>query len=265
MRAAPFLVLGLIGAVAVRADSLFVRTSQLGTPYVFAIDPRSGEIATRYSLPPEIPDVAGGLDGIEWDAARGTFLLSGTRENRIWSVDSLFRSADERLVTPWDPDGIALHDGSLFVKNSDPPNEILYELDPLTGNVLNSFQIPDTISLMDLTSDGEHLWASESSPPRVWRIDPSDGSFDLHHSLELTRPILTAVAWGDSRLWLLDSSSADPAVYTLDRQNGTLTREFGLESGVIYLAAVFRGGLTPIERVSWGEVKRGFLSPGSPR
>lgn len=240
---------------------LVVRTTAVDTTFVTVIDTEGAELSAQTPLPPVIGPTSGKAEGIVWDG--GAYLLSDNSLDRVWAVSGDLQTAEARFTTPPFPGGLALHDDDLFLKVnvSDRLSDVIYRLDAMTGAIDDTLDVPESIpTIQDLTSDGEQLWAVDTSTPRVWRIDLLTRLFEDYHPLP--SPLFLAIAWDPENEWLwLVESGTPPAVHRMDPVTGDLTLEFSFDDGddwYLYQSATFRGDLTPTRRVSWGEVKDGF-------
>jgi len=88
----------------------------------------------------------------------------------------------------------------------------LYELDPLTGTVLNSY--PNRIAALgDIAWDGTHFWETDATNGLIWKFDPGQSSLQ---NFPAPGPGPAGIEWDGSRIWVCDwdtdrISAIDPA------------------------------------------------------
>jgi len=243
---------------------LIARTPVSDTTFVAVIDTESGTLISSASVPSEVSPNSTKAVGIAW--VDGDYLLVDDETDRIWTVTEDLQLAAERFATPPFPGGLTAHDGSLFLKvnGSGEQADMIYELDSMTGAVVDSIAVPDSIStIQDLTSDGTYLWAIDTSSPRIWRIDPATGQFEPSAELPGVLSFFFAIAWDPDNqwLWVVESAIDAPRVHTHVPGAGTINLAFSFDDGEewrFYRSMVFRNDMTPTREMSWGGVKSRF-------
>lgn len=231
----------------------------LTTNEVLAVD-LPGEGVGHYALPAELGPSVRGIE-------RGStmFVLADASSRQVWSVDEAFDNPGALFDLPAvNIEGIAFHGGDLVVNGQAPmvPPDTLYVVDGETGQALQRFPMPSGVrGLKDVTSDGTHVWGIDSAEQKLWRIDPTTGTFDLSYDLPGT--LIFAVAWNPSsmELWVFQSAQQNDIVgYVVDRDTGSAMEAMRVTKAAtaFVLAATFSDSVTPNVGSSWGSVKARF-------
>jgi len=93
----------------------------------------------------------------------------------------------------------------------------------LLGTAILVSSCPSPVSQgVGLTWDGSHLWVSDFSTRRAYRLDPADCS--IVSSIALPGPFPTGLAWDGTSLWNSDSGS--DTYYQINPSNGSVISSF---------------------------------------
>jgi len=120
---------------------------QIAEDRIQKIDPKSGKVLAS------IPGPGGGGDsGLAW--AEGTLWVGQYRNRKIHQIDpetgAILRTIESnRFVT-----GVTWVDGELWHATSEGDDSDLRRIDPQTGEVLESLDMPNGVSISGLESDG---------------------------------------------------------------------------------------------------------------
>src|ERR1700761_8732 len=119
---------------------------QLADDRIQKIDPKTGRVLAT------IPAPGGGGSGLAW--AEGTLWMGQYRNRKIYQIDpetgATLRTIDSnRFVT-----GITWVDGELWHGTWEGDESDLRRIDPRTGEVLDSIDMPPGIAVSGLESDG---------------------------------------------------------------------------------------------------------------
>jgi glutamine cyclotransferase len=120
---------------------------QIAENRIHKIDPASGEVLASIPAPG-----AGGDSGLAW--AEGTLWVGQYRERKIHQVDpdtgAVLRTIDcDRFVT-----GVTWVDGELWHATWEGDESDVRHIDPTSGEVLESLQMPAGVGVSGLESDG---------------------------------------------------------------------------------------------------------------
>ena len=120
---------------------------QLAEDRIQKIDPKTGRVLATIPAPG-----GGGDSGLAW--AEGTLWVGHYRERKIYQIDpetgAVLRTIESnRFVT-----GVTWIDGELWHGTWENDESELRRLDPRTGEVLESLEMPPGIGLSGLESDG---------------------------------------------------------------------------------------------------------------
>ena len=120
---------------------------QIVENHIQKIDPTTGGVLTTIPAPG-----AGGDSGLAW--AEGTLWVGQYRDRKIHQVDpetgAILRSiACDRFVT-----GVTWVDGELWHGTWEGDESDVRHIDPVTGEVLESLQMPSGVGVSGLESDG---------------------------------------------------------------------------------------------------------------
>ena len=136
-------------AVAAHAGTAFDgrHLFQIAEDRIQKIDPESGRVLATIPAPG-----GGGDSGLAW--AEGTLWVGQYRERRIHQVDpdtgAILRTiVSDRFVT-----GVTWVEGELWHATWEGDESELRRLDPLTGAVLDSLDLPAGVGVSGLESDG---------------------------------------------------------------------------------------------------------------
>jgi glutamine cyclotransferase len=119
---------------------------QLSDGVIQKIDPESGRVLST------LPAPGGGGSGLAW--AEGTLWMGQYRNRKIHQIDpntgTVLRTIESnRFVT-----GVTWVDGELWHATSEAGESDLRHVDPQTGEVLESLEMPPGVSVSGLESDG---------------------------------------------------------------------------------------------------------------
>ncbi|HEX7153177.1 MAG TPA: glutaminyl-peptide cyclotransferase [Thermoanaerobaculia bacterium] len=120
---------------------------QLAEDRIQKIDPRTGQVLTTIPAPGK-----GGDSGLTW--AEGTLWVGHYRERKIYQIDpetgAILRTIESnRFVT-----GVTWVDGELWHATWEGDESTLRHVDPQTGEVLESVDMPPGVFVSGLESDG---------------------------------------------------------------------------------------------------------------
>jgi glutamine cyclotransferase len=121
---------------------------QIAEDRIHKIDPKTGRVLAT------IPAPGGGDSGLAW--AEGTLWVGQYRNRKIHQVDpdtgAILRTIESnRFVT-----GVTWVDGELWHATSEGEESDLRRIDPRTGEVLESLEMPPGVYVSGLESDGSH-------------------------------------------------------------------------------------------------------------
>ena len=119
---------------------------QIAEDRIQKIDPKSGRVLSIIPAPP------GGNSGLAW--AEGTLWVGRYRDRKIHQLDpetgAILRTIESnRFVT-----GVTWVDGELWHATSENNESELRRVDPRTGKVLESIDMPPGVAISGLESDG---------------------------------------------------------------------------------------------------------------
>jgi glutamine cyclotransferase len=119
---------------------------QLAEDRIQKIDPKTGRVLTT------IPAPGGGGSGLTW--AEGTLWIGKHRDRKILQIDpqtgAVLRTIESnRFVT-----GVTWVDGELWHGTWEGDESELRHVDPRTGDVLESLEMPPGVGISGLESDG---------------------------------------------------------------------------------------------------------------
>jgi glutamine cyclotransferase len=120
---------------------------QIAEDRIQKIDPKSGKVLATIPAPG-----GGGDSGLAW--AEGTLWVGQYRNRKIYQIDpetgAILRTIESnRFVT-----GVTWVDGELWHATSEGDDSDLRRIDPQTGEVLESLDMPNGVSISGLESDG---------------------------------------------------------------------------------------------------------------
>jgi glutamine cyclotransferase len=123
---------------------------QLADERIQKIDPKTGHVLAT------IPAPGGGSSGLTW--AEGTLWVGQYRDRKIYQVDphtgAILRTIESnRFVT-----GVTWVDGELWHATWEGDESDLRRVDPRTGEVLETLQMPPGVGVSGLESDGGGLF-----------------------------------------------------------------------------------------------------------
>ena len=137
---------------------------QLAEDRIQKIDPKTGRTLAT------IPAPAGGGDsGLTW--AEGTLWVGNHRGRKIHQVDpetgAILRTIEsDRFVT-----GVTWVEGELWHATWENDESELRRIDPATGSVLESLQMPPGVNVSGLESDGgEQFFCGGGRTGKVWAV-----------------------------------------------------------------------------------------------
>ena len=124
----------------------------------------------------------------------------------------------------------------LWSTMSDPVNGLMtYELDPSDGSVISSFQfpavVPGTSRVGGHAWDGTHLWTSDNSTLRIYKLDPEAGTVLGTLAAPVTRddgaaPELGGLAWDGEHLWCGTIAGWSSRMIEVDPADGSVGRSY---------------------------------------
>src|SRR6202020_2540462 len=149
--------------VAAHAGTAFDGTHlyQIAESRIQKIDPETGRVLATIPAP-----AAGGDSGLTW--AEGTLWVGHYRERKIYQIDpqtgSILRTIESnRFVT-----GVTWVDGELWHATLENDASELRRVDPRTGEVLESMEMPPGVAVSGLESDGaDQLFCGGGSSGKV--------------------------------------------------------------------------------------------------
>ena len=94
---------------------------------------------------------------------------------------------------------------------SDNKGSLLYKVDPATGNVIDSHQLPSDYST-GLTWDGKNLWVADGTNGRIAKVDPDTGQ--ILQTISSPGPNPFGLAWDGQYLWVADAITNN--IYQID-------------------------------------------------
>lgn len=149
--------------------------------------------------------------------------LSSSAEKTLTVVQSAVSVVKKSLTAPGQgPSGIAWDGSALWVVDTqDFETYKLYRIDPQSGSVLSSFEVP-TIIPDALTWDGSRLWLVDGVESKLLQIDPSNGK--VLKSLAAPGTYPTGIAWDGSALWVADAD--DLKIYKINPITGKVIDSF---------------------------------------
>src|SRR3989440_5925028 len=134
---------------------------QISADRIHKIDPRNGEVLGS------IPAPGGGRDsGLAW--AEGTLWVGQYRDRKIYQIDpqtgAILRTIESnRFVT-----GVTWVDGELWHGTWEGDESDLRRVDPRTGEVLESLEMPPGVGVSGLESDGgDHFFCGGGPSGKV--------------------------------------------------------------------------------------------------
>ena len=182
---------------------------------LFKLDPADGSVLDSFPAPG--PSIGLGL------AHDGTFLYVtnsnfATQPETIFVIDPSDGSIVTSYADPGSPSGsttgLAFLAGSLYA--IDDVTEIISELDPADGTVLNSFSVAATGVIRGLASNGSNLVTYENLTDEYLIVSPVDGSIIDSFFLPAQGPSfaqVTGLAFDGGTLYSLEIASGfTPAV-----------------------------------------------------
>jgi M6 family metalloprotease-like protein len=113
------------------------------------------------------------------------------------------------------PGGLAFADP--FLWNADAVTDMIYEVDPTTGDVVRDFAAPGPNS-GDLAWDGVYLWCVDRDLLTIFKVDPVTGG--IVHSVPAPGPAPFGLAWKEGKLWCTDSDR--DSIYQISPLDGTV-------------------------------------------
>ena len=122
---------------------------QIAENRIQKIDPKTGQVLLTIPAPG-----AGGDSGLAW--AEGTLWVGQYRTRKIYQIDpesgAILRTIESnRFVT-----GVTWVDGELWHATWEGDESDLRRIDPQSGEVLESLDMPDGVHVSGLESDGSH-------------------------------------------------------------------------------------------------------------
>jgi glutamine cyclotransferase len=123
---------------------------QIAEDRIQKIDPKTGRVLAT------IPAPGGGCSGLAW--AEGTLWVGQYRNRKIYQIDSqtgaILRIIESnRFVT-----GVSWVNGELWHGTSEGDESDVRRVDPRTGEVLESLEMPPGVAVSGLESDGGDLF-----------------------------------------------------------------------------------------------------------
>jgi len=218
-----------------------------GVPALPAILPPGAEIDLEVTFTPDSDTLAVGEIGITSDdedvsdqirtvrlfgegrepAPAGTrlFIVSGA-ESVILEIEPIVGTVLRTIPTPEPtsagPDGLAFDGNSLFFVNGFGSNTI-FELDPATGDVRNSFPAPNGGGLDALAHSGFSLFGVSFNENTIFEMDPTTGS--VINTLTPSVPVVGGISFGGLRGTLFVTENFQ-TIHELDPFSGAIINSF---------------------------------------
>lgn len=201
------------------------------------------------------------------DPATGPDLL-GKVTSSIQYAPPMFTNPPQRHEQPL---GMTFAGESLFQidwgSRSETTNNVVFEIDPATGDVLDHFVTPGNV--WDITFDGTYFWGARRFGEIVQFTDvdgDNDGIADIVSGPFTVSDYLRGIAWDGASLWTLDYSS----IFQVDPDDGSIldsfsapgSDPFGLtyDGHFLWTNAHAAGRTYQIDPES-GSVLRSFMTP----
>jgi hypothetical protein len=135
--------------------------------------------------------------------------------------------------------------------NADAQSDMIYELDPVTGDVLRDFPAPGS-EPRDLAWDGLNLWCVDADLQMIHQIDPATGG--VIGSLQTPGPSPFGLTWIDDKLWCSDTQTdmlyellTDGSIVRTIPSPGGEPRGLAFDGELLWLAEAETNMLYPIE------------------
>jgi streptogramin lyase len=173
-----------LDALAADPDAGLLYAADFGTNTVYRIVAATGAVLSSFVVP---ADIEGGLAFNTTVAAATGNLFASLANGNIVRINADTGAIVTTLITPAavdEPLGLALLGGRLFAANND--DATVYELNPATGAILNSFASPA----------GSPTAADAGPEDLVDRNDTPETRTDLGMNVHISQTELT-VPWGD--------------------------------------------------------------------
>jgi outer membrane protein assembly factor BamB len=135
---------------------------QIAESHIQKIDPGTGKVLASIPSP-------GGGSGLAW--AEGTLWVGQYRDRKIHQVDpetgAILRTIEtNRFVT-----GVTWVDGELWHGTWEGDESELRRLDPRTGEVLESLEMPDGVGVSGLEADGDRFFCGGGKSGKVLAVE----------------------------------------------------------------------------------------------
>lgn len=176
-----------------------------GRGIIYQIDPEDGRIVTSFPTPGSFA-----LD-LTFD---GQYLwninISDDNEQRLYQIDRNDGSVIRSIPSPSDNSvilsGLTWDGRTLWVtqwSSSQPQDDVIHQIDPANGAVLNSFSAPyHEASLSKLAWDGANLWFVSAFNNGLFKLDPDDGEVFVSVPSEFLR----GLTFDETILWAITVS-----------------------------------------------------------
>ena len=137
---------------------------QLAEDRIQKIDPQTGRVLATIPAPG-----GGGDSGLAW--AEGTLWVGQYRDRKIHQIDPLTGAILRTIESNRFVTGVTWVDGDLWHATWDGNESELRRIDPRTGDVLESLELPSGIHVSGLESDrGDQFFCGGGSSGKVRRV-----------------------------------------------------------------------------------------------
>lgn len=211
-----------VPGITTRLDGLAYNDS---TGHLFGCDPTpaddilyefttSGTLIDSYVLD-FLPDV-GGSRSLAYNSNTGNLFLGENAAHRIYEITTDGNYVGYFNSPGTNPEGLTYNSAAdtLFVASTHWTTNIIYEVDPNGGSVLNSFSAPGE-DVKGLAFDGNNLLTYDIDDQRIYLLDPANGT--IREWFDITIPSgpnpWTGLACDGTRIYAWNQSNGKIHVY----------------------------------------------------
>jgi streptogramin lyase len=158
-------------------------------------------------------------------------IFAPTEQRNIYQLDP--QDGDILAVIPYagtSPQGLAFDGRNLW--QSDIGGRMIYKLDPITGEIRDSFTAPgpENCQTIGLGWDGVNLWNADSrDPERIWEVDTLGTVLD---SILAPGDSPYGLACGAGYLWVSENNMGGTGlIYQIDPETGDIVTNFSCPGG----------------------------------